>query len=323
MNLLIYSRIKGGLLMSTSFKDVIRHDEYDGTIYENGYGKISQNIMRCRDVSISAKALYSYFCSFAGNKESAFPSWSTICDELNISRDSYSKYLNELKMNGFIYVEQEKTEQGKFSKNIYYIITKKNQIEQLKTIGISDVEPMPKKTASEKNRSGKKPVTDKMDSNINRLINNINIKEEEEEKVISIFNDITGLHSKYIKIELLKLKELYGELYIIKALDVMGQYGGKSIKYLKNIIKDWQENNLTDAELVNAHLIKRDIRNKNAKDNENKIIENKARKNVKYNTKENSRQDRFNNFEQRTYNFDTLEKKLLGWDIETEDPEGM
>jgi hypothetical protein len=48
---------------------------------------------------------------------------------------------------------------------------------------------------------------------------------------------------------------------------------------------------------------------------------NKRKKIINDNTKKKA--GNFNNFEQRTYDFDALEKRLLGWNVKTEDPDGM
>ena len=37
-------------------------------LFKNGYGYIPKSVMRCKDLSIQAKAIYSYLISFAGRK---------------------------------------------------------------------------------------------------------------------------------------------------------------------------------------------------------------------------------------------------------------
>ena len=89
-------------------------------IFEKGYGFIAKTIMQDNSLSIQAKGLYAYFCSFSGKGNDIFPSREKICNELNISKNSFEKYLNELKEKRYIFVKQDKNN-GAFSKNIYTI----------------------------------------------------------------------------------------------------------------------------------------------------------------------------------------------------------
>ncbi|MGN1346073.1 MAG: helix-turn-helix domain-containing protein, partial [Eubacteriales bacterium] len=69
-------------------------------------------------LSIGAKAVYAYFCSFTGAGDSCFPSREKICYDLKITKDTLSKYIRSLRDCGYIEVEQSK-EGVKFSRNIY------------------------------------------------------------------------------------------------------------------------------------------------------------------------------------------------------------
>lgn len=90
-------------------------------IFANGYGIIPKAVMCDPALSVGAKALYSYFCSYAGAGDSCFPSQSIICRDLNISAGSFAKYLKALTDGGYIDVEQKK-ENGRFSHNVYHIL---------------------------------------------------------------------------------------------------------------------------------------------------------------------------------------------------------
>lgn len=87
-------------------------------INSNGYGTIPKAVMQDQDLSISAKAVYSYFCSYTGAGDTCFPTRSKICYDLGIANNSLSKYLKELTTNGYLKVEQIK-ENGRFSHNVY------------------------------------------------------------------------------------------------------------------------------------------------------------------------------------------------------------
>ena len=87
-------------------------------INRNGYGSVPKAVMQDQKLSIAAKAVYAYFCSFTGSGDSCFPTRKKICYDLGISNDSLSKYLNQLIDNGYLIVEQIK-EKGRFSHNVY------------------------------------------------------------------------------------------------------------------------------------------------------------------------------------------------------------
>lgn len=135
-------------------------------IFENGYGIISKKIMQDNSLSIYAKAIYSYLCSFSGKGRDAFPSRNKICYDLNVSSDTLTKYIRELKDRKIIDIKQEKNN-GKFSNNVYRI---------------NLTLPLPKSsdTVSSCTESS---VTVEMDTNNNNITNNnkfINNKEEKE-----------------------------------------------------------------------------------------------------------------------------------------------
>ena len=85
-----------------------------------GYGNIPKAVMIDPRLGYKAKALYAYFCSFAGAGSSAFPKRADIMHHLQISINPFQKYIHELIKYNYITVEQQK-EKGRFSRNIYYL----------------------------------------------------------------------------------------------------------------------------------------------------------------------------------------------------------
>ena len=83
-----------------------------------GFGIIQKSVMQNRELHVTAKAIYAYFSSFVGGGNSCFPSRSKICYDLDISKDTLTKYLNNLINCGYLEIEQA-TEGGKFSHNVY------------------------------------------------------------------------------------------------------------------------------------------------------------------------------------------------------------
>jgi DnaD/phage-associated family protein len=103
----------------------------NNSILSNGYGLIPQMVARDKTISIGAKGLYSYLSSMAGANGTCYPSRDTITNELSISKDTFTKYLSELKKSGYIKVTQRRVGKGKMYNNIYEVIFDKKYIENL------------------------------------------------------------------------------------------------------------------------------------------------------------------------------------------------
>lgn len=91
-----------------------------------GFGVVPKVVMRDRDLSVFAKAIYAYFCSLSGKGNSAFPGRDLILNSLKISKDAYYSGLKELTEQGYIVVEQENAG-GRgvgFRRNVYTIVAR-------------------------------------------------------------------------------------------------------------------------------------------------------------------------------------------------------
>lgn len=87
-----------------------------------GFGILPKQVMKENNLSLQSKGIYAYLCAYAGNKDTAFPSISLITYELGISKDTFYKYMNELKDKKYIETFQEKQDNGKFSHSIYKLL---------------------------------------------------------------------------------------------------------------------------------------------------------------------------------------------------------
>lgn len=87
-----------------------------------GFGIIPKLVMQDKRLTIQAKAIYSYFCSYAGAGRTAFPGREKIVSDLKISKDSYYKHFNLLKKYGYVQTVQEKSKDGTFRNNIYTLM---------------------------------------------------------------------------------------------------------------------------------------------------------------------------------------------------------
>lgn len=90
-------------------------------INSKGYGTISKLFMQDKRLSAVAKAIYAYFCSYAGAGQQAFPRVNKIMQDLVIGKNAYYKYFNQLLDCGYIKVEQKRIN-GRLSHNIYTLV---------------------------------------------------------------------------------------------------------------------------------------------------------------------------------------------------------
>lgn len=103
----------------------------NNSILSGGYGLIPQIVARDKSISIGAKGLYSYLSSIAGAKGTCYPTRDLITHELNIGKNTFSKYLSELKDRGYIKVTQRRAGKGKMLNNVYEIVFDKRYIDNM------------------------------------------------------------------------------------------------------------------------------------------------------------------------------------------------
>lgn len=191
--------------------------QFEGTIYENGYGLLARKVMRDESLHKNARLIYAYMCSFAGidknGERTAFPSVSLQCKELDMSEDTYYKWRKQLVNRGLIKITKQRSEGGKFYKNIYSIVAVPVPVEKEETEKPDENtinQPYPKNSGVEnqpypKNSSTVKPSTVNSGTIINSFNNNSfnknRIKEEEEEASLVKSNLVKFLTTKNISID--------------------------------------------------------------------------------------------------------------------------
>ena len=92
----------------------------DELIYSTGFGIVPKKLMQDPNLSLQAKGVFSYLATYANRDGDCFPSRELMCSHLNISKDTITKYIKELKEAGYLEVEQVKNG-GKFSHNVYHL----------------------------------------------------------------------------------------------------------------------------------------------------------------------------------------------------------
>ncbi len=258
--------------------------KYEGkSILCKGYGIIPKLIMQA-NISIEAKAIYAYMCSFAGNGETAFPSIEKIIKDLNISESRFYRHRRQLIDYGFIKVQQNKIK-GKVVNNTYIILQvinenkSKNYKEPYLQNKGTDRKPYPQIACTEivcteiactGNEGSNNNRTNNNKTNNNNINNNNTdvVVNKDFQKVLKGFDesDIKSIlkfcFENHIDIEVVEEK-----LKIINGMKKVNNRVGALIKAIK---EDWKPN----KGQVNNNC----------------------------------------NFSQRDYDYDDLEKKLLGWE---------
>ena len=93
-----------------------------------GYGLVFKRVMKDRNISIEAKALYSYLSAYAGADESAFPSVDLIKHELGVGKHRFLRAKNELIDNGYLMVDRKQTK-NIYGSNLYTLFHSPRQVD--------------------------------------------------------------------------------------------------------------------------------------------------------------------------------------------------
>ena len=92
--------------------------QYPESILDRGYGMVGKYVMQDRELHVIAKAIYSYVCTFGNG---AFPGRDRICDDLQINKSTYAKYMKQLVDYGYITIVQTRGEHQTFCRNVYEV----------------------------------------------------------------------------------------------------------------------------------------------------------------------------------------------------------
>lgn len=233
-------------------------------ILSKGYGLSPKLVMQDREITIEAKAIYSYFSSYAGNGTVAFPSVSKTIYDLNIGEQRYYKHRKKLTDKGYLTIEKQVSKRGKFSHNLYTL------------------PPFPENTWLENDRSENQRMEDvgtnsnstnnnSINSNNNNeninLSKNENIKDRKKsvpENIASFYEDNFGRVSNYIQKELIDWLKIFDSQLIIEALKRTKDYG-KEFAYTKKIMMNWNKLNVKTLEDIKK--IDKEFENKRNKIN--------------------------------------------------------
>lgn len=90
-------------------------------VLSEGYGIIPKKLMKDKELTIEAKAIYAFLASYTGKGDTSFPSLGLITSSLGISRQRYNKHRELLVDKGYIEIKRVRDKTGKLGKNIFKI----------------------------------------------------------------------------------------------------------------------------------------------------------------------------------------------------------
>lgn len=84
------------------------------------YGIVLQRILRDPSLSVEAKAIYAYLCTFAGSDGTCYPSVSIMCKELGMSETRFYRHIKQLTEQRVVSVEKSR-KGSRFAQNVYSV----------------------------------------------------------------------------------------------------------------------------------------------------------------------------------------------------------
>lgn len=239
-------------------------------VMSKGYGSIPKLVMLDRELSIEAKAIYAYLASFTGNGDSAFPSISKICFDLQINEKRFNRHKKALFDKGYIEVTQERKGGGKFASNVYTI--KHFILPTTQNGGTDSNEPSTHNgstgNGSTQNGNSENGGTNNNSFTNNSSINNSSIKQQQQPASENQSNFITAWKENgFDDINQGNIKTLEewiakfdgNDSVVIKAIKVANELGEekRNINYLKTILNDWKNRGFKVGEDFDAAEEKR------------------------------------------------------------------
>ncbi|KAK2242690.1 replication protein [Clostridioides difficile] len=249
-----------------------------GNILSDGYGLSPQLVARDSWLTTGARALYFYLSSFAGASGTCYPSRDIMTHELGINKDTFSKYLNELKTSGYIKEYKNKTREGRMQNNIYEVVFDRSYIESHISIRCKKEN---KKKPCPNLPDMVQPDMEKSDTISNSIINN-SFKSSMyiEQAVDNSLKEFKKLYEENIGVVypvtaewLLEVSNEVDVKVFKRALEICAERMSMNLSYLKGILKKWKDANITTYEQLELYKLQHE--NKKSRKSSNQTNKNK------------------------------------------------
>lgn len=209
------------------------------SVYREGYGIVAKIVMRDKDLSPEAKAIYAYICSFAGSGTTAFPSAELMMHELNMGDKRFYKFRKELVDKGYISILKQRNGNRR-EKNIYQIVAEPTEHSQSESV----------QDESFQNESSQTESFQDEGSNSNSItINSLNSNSSLGSSSTELPNkDIYQCYEKSgfgllnsTLIEMLDADvQMYGKEWVIDALKEAVRQNRYKLTYAEGILRNWK-----------------------------------------------------------------------------------
>lgn len=219
------------------------------SIYREGYGIVAKVVMRDKDLSPEAKAIYSYICSFAGSGTTAFPGADLMMHELNLGKNRFYKFRKELEENGYITVIKQRNGNRR-EKNIYMLNTEPVKVKKVEHLQNEDIQNEGIQIEEVQSEDIQNEPSNSNSLNSNSLNSNSSISNNYNNKNSSscLNKDIYDFYSKsgfgllnHTIIEMLDADiEIYGKEWVKEALTEAVRNGKYKLKYAEGILRNWK-----------------------------------------------------------------------------------
>ena len=192
-------------------------------IFEQGYGISPKLVMRDKNLSVEAKAIYAYMASFAGNGSNAFPKIETACKDLQISKKRFLNHRKYLIKHGYLTIEKNR-KQGKFDNNVYII----------------------NHTVVSNRRHGESSTRRNDTTNNNKDLNNNSISNSSS-SAFAFYEQNFGVLGPFIAENIEHWIVDLNEDLVIESMKIAIK-ANKKFNYAEGILKDWHRNNIRTVE---------------------------------------------------------------------------
>src|SRR5690625_202682 len=190
-----------------------------------GYGTIPKKVMKDKDLSIEAKAIYAYLQSYAGAGDTAYPSVSLMSKDLNISERRFYNHRKTLIDKGYILIKQTRNDKG-WKNNIY-------------TLPFNPT----RQNVSTQN------VSTQNVSTINNSLKNNSINSSSN--AFAFYQNNFGVLSPFVAENIEHWINDLSEELVIESMKIALK-ANKKFNYAEGILKDWYRNNIKTLDDVQA-----------------------------------------------------------------------
>ncbi|WP_231272592.1 DnaD domain protein [Clostridium botulinum] len=259
---------------------------------QNPYMMINKSFIYDARLSLKSKGLMSYFLSRPDDWEF----YQTEIKKHTTDRDrAISSAIQELIQCGYIKRNSKRGEHGKFKGGYdYEVYETPIDVDSPK---LQNAEPAKCQNGEMPNRQNDVLLNNEsLLNNYFKVINEFNNKKNNP--IVAYQNNIFPTPGA-IDIETINnWTEKLGADIVIYSINIAAKANARKLNYIEKILMDWERQGITTLEQAEAYTA------------------NRSKKKTKSNFIAKKEKDLFNDYEQRTYDFKDLEKKLLGWDKE-------